>query len=100
MTIDELKAAAKLRTRKMSTDELDEDVFRYVDFALADLKRIGVAEEYLKAPEDPLIIEAVLTYVKANYSMDANHERFGFDNVEKQLLSNELMERKEEILSK
>ena len=72
MTIDELKAAAKLRTRKMSTDE---DVFRYVDFALADLKRIGVAEEYLKAPEDPLIIEAVLTYVKANYSMDANHER-------------------------
>ena len=71
MTIDELKAAAKLRTRKMSTDELDEDVFRYV----ADLKRIGVAEEYLKAPEDPLIIEAVLTYVKANYSMDANHER-------------------------
>ena len=76
MTIDELKAAAKLRTRKMSTDELDEDVFRYVDFVLADLKRIGVAEEYLKAPEDPLIIEAVLTYsVKANYSMDANHER-------------------------
>ena len=74
MTIDELKAAAKLRTRKMS-NELDEDVFRYVDFALADLKRIGVAEEYLKAPEDPLIIEAVLTYVKANYSMDANHER-------------------------
>ena len=71
MTIDELKAAAKLRTRKMSTDELDEDVFRYVDFALADLKRIGVAEEYLKA----LIIEAVLAYVKANYSMDANHER-------------------------
>ena len=75
MTIDELKAAAKLRTRKMSTDELDEDVFRYVDFVLADLKRIGVAEEYLKGPEDPLIIEAVLTYVKANYSMDANHER-------------------------
>ena len=37
MTIDELKAAAKLRTRKMSTDELDEDVFRYVDFVLADL---------------------------------------------------------------
>ena len=68
MTIDELKAAAKLRTRKMSTDELDEDVFRYVDFALADLKRIGVAEEYLKAPEDPLIIEAafpVIAYADA-----------------------------------
>ena len=77
MTIDELKAAAKLRTRKMSTDELDEDVFRYVDFALADLKRIGVKEEkYLKAPEDPLIIGAVLAYVKAYYGMDAYHDKW------------------------
>ena len=77
MTIDELKAAAKLRTRKMSTDELDEDVFRYVDFVLADLKRIGVNEEkYLKAPEDPLIIGAVLAYVKAYYGMDAYHDKW------------------------
>ena len=75
MTIDELKAAAKIRARKMSTDELDEDVFRYMDFAIADLRRIGVAEEYLTSPKDPLIVEAVLTYVKANYSMDSNHER-------------------------
>ena len=77
MTIDELKAAAKLRTRKMSTDELDEDVFCYVDFALADLKRIGVNEEkYLKAPEDPIIIGAVLAYVKAYYGMDAYHDKW------------------------
>ena len=75
MTIDELKAAAKLRTRKMSTDELDEDVFRYVDFVLADLKRIGVAEEYLKAPEDPLIIEAVLTYVKGLSGVNVRKDR-------------------------
>lgn len=75
MTIDELKAAAKLRARKMSSDALDEDVYRHLDFAIADLKRIGVAEEFLKNPEDPLIIEAALTYVKANYSMDSNHER-------------------------
>lgn len=75
MTIDKLKAAAKLRARKMSSDALDEDVYRHLDFAIADLKRIGVAEEFLKNPEDPLIIEAALTYVKANYSMDSNHER-------------------------
>ena len=75
MTIDELKAAAKLRARKMSSDALDEDVYRHLDFAIADLKRIGVAEEFLKNPEDPLIIEAALTYVKANDSMDSNHER-------------------------
>ena len=59
----------------MSSDALDEDVYRHLDFAIADLKRIGVAEEFLKNPEDPLIIEAALTYVKANYSMDSNHER-------------------------
>lgn len=75
MTIEELKDAAKLRARKMSSDKLDEDVFRYVDFALADLKRIRVDEKFLNEPEDPLIVEAVLTYVKANYGMDGNHER-------------------------
>ena len=76
MTYNELVDAAKLRARKLSNDVLDEDVKTHVNFVLADLKRIGVNEEkYLKAPEDPLIIEAVLTYVKANYSMDANHER-------------------------
>ena len=76
MTYNELVDAAKLRVRKLSNDALDEDVKTHVDFVLADLKRIGVNEEkYLKAPEDPLIIVAVLTYVKANYSMDANHER-------------------------
>ena len=75
MTIDELKAAAKSRARKMSTDAWDEDGFRCMGFAIADLRRIGVAEEYLTSPKDPLIVEAVLTYVKANYSMDSNHER-------------------------
>lgn len=75
MTYNELKEAAKLRARKMSSDALDEDVYRHLDFAIADLKRIGVAEEFLKNPEDPLIIEAALTYVKANYSIDSNHER-------------------------
>lgn len=75
MTKEELLAAAKLRVRKSSTDPLDADVQRHIDFAMADLKRIGVHEYYLETPADPLIVEAVLTYVKANYSMDQNHER-------------------------
>lgn len=75
MTLKELRAAAKLRARKRLTDDLDEDLFRHVDFALADLRRIGVAEKYLQEMEDPLIVEAVLTYTKANNSMDANYER-------------------------
>lgn len=75
MTKEELMAAAKLRVRKTAVDILDQDVQRLVDFALADLKRIGVAEEYLIAPEDPLIVEAVLSYVRANFNIDNNHER-------------------------
>lgn len=75
MTKEELLAAAKLRVRKTASDVLDDDVKRLIDVPLADLKRIGVHESYLVAPEDPLIVEAVLNYVKANYGIDNNHER-------------------------
>ena len=61
-----LVEAAKLRIRKMSTDALDDDVEQYVEFALADLKRIGVPSEDLEPP-DALLTEAVLTYVQANF---------------------------------
>lgn len=70
MTIDELYDAAKLRVRKRISDDLDQDVENAVNTAIADLKRIGVADSWLDTPEDPLIVEAVLSYVKANYSID------------------------------
>lgn len=77
MTYNELLDAAKLRVRKLSTDALDDDVKSYVDFVLADLKRIGVNEEkYLIEPKDPLIIGAVLAYVRAYYAMDQYHEKW------------------------
>ena len=77
MTYDELLDAAKLRARKLSNDALDEDVKTHIDFVLADLKRIGVNEEkYLKNPEDPLIVGAVLAYVRAYYAMDQYHEKW------------------------
>lgn len=77
MTYNELVDAAKLRARKLSNDVLDEDVKTHVNFVLADLKRIGVNEEkYLKAPEDPIVIEAVLAYVKAYYCMDEYHDKW------------------------
>ena len=77
MTYNELVDAAKLRARKLSNDVLDEDVKTHVNFVLADLKRIGVNEEkYLKAPEDPIIIEAILAYVKAYYCMDEYHDKW------------------------
>ena len=70
MTKEALLAAAKLRVRKTGYDALDEDVKRLVDVALEDLRRIGVHYTWLEAPEDPLIVEAVLNYVKANYSIN------------------------------
>jgi len=70
MTINELYEAAKLRVRKRISDDLDQDVQKVVDTAVADLKRIGVAESWVDNPTDPLIVEAVLSYVKANYSID------------------------------
>lgn len=77
MTYNELVDAAKLRARKLSNDVLDEDVKTHVDFVLADLKRIGVNEEkYLKVPEDPIIVGAVLAYVKAYYCMDQYHDKW------------------------
>ena len=74
MTKAELLSAAKLRVRKSATDSLDDDIQRLIDTALTDLERIGVKSSWLTAPKDPLIIEAVLSYVKANYSIADNYE--------------------------
>jgi hypothetical protein len=76
MTEKELIAAAKMRVRKLSNDDLDSDIGQLVNVALADLKRIGVDyETYLKSPSDPLIVEAVLLYVQANYGNPDNREQ-------------------------
>lgn len=72
MTIQELYDAARLRVRKTIKDALDADIQRLVDACVADLKRIGVADSWLSAPSDPIIIETVLSYVRANYSVDTS----------------------------
>jgi len=74
MTKAELLDAAKLRVRKTAKDSLDADIKRLVAAALSDLERIGVHSSWLAAPSDPLIIEAVLSYVKANYSIAGNYD--------------------------
>ncbi|MBR1624912.1 MAG: hypothetical protein IJ676_07170 [Clostridia bacterium] len=70
MTIEKLYEAARLRVRKSISDDLDADVRRLADTAIGDLKRIGVDPSWLENPSDPLIVETVLSYVKANYSID------------------------------
>lgn len=72
MTIEELYQAARLRVRKAISDDLDADVRRVADTAIADMKRIGVHDSWLSEPSDPMIVETVLSYVKANYSIDTN----------------------------
>lgn len=70
MTEKELVSAAKLRCRKTAVDALDEDIERHVNAAVSDLQRIGVTSSFLNEPSDPLIIETILDYVRANYSID------------------------------
>lgn len=67
--------AAKLRVRKTRSDVLDEDVRQHMDTAVADLKRIGVANGFLADCTDPLLREAVLTYVNANYGSNPDREK-------------------------
>ncbi len=69
MTIEELLNTAKIRIRKTAADDLDNDVSRLIDAALEDLKRVGVDPSWTENPSDPLIVEAVLSYVKANFSI-------------------------------
>ncbi len=72
MTLAELYQAARLRVRKTISDDLDQDVQRVAETAIADLKRIGVNDAWLEEPSDPLIVETILSYVKANYSIDTD----------------------------
>lgn len=75
MITQDLLNAAKIRVRKTSKNILDEDVRQLAEVALRDLERIGVADMYLSACTDPLIREAVLTYVNANYGANPDREK-------------------------
>ena len=75
MITEELISAAKLRVRKNMNNGLDEDIRQLCEVAIADLKRIGVADRFLSACTDPLLREAVLTYVKAHYGNNPDSEK-------------------------
>ena len=75
MVTQELLEAAKLRVRKTRSDALDEDIKQLCEVAIADLKRIGVSDNYLSDCTNPLIRGAVLTYVKANYGRPTDSEK-------------------------
>ena len=75
MVTEEVLNAAKLRVRKARSNVLDDDIRQYAETAIADLKRIGVSDKFLSDCADPLIREAVLTYVNANYGNNPDYEK-------------------------
>lgn len=75
MITQELLSAAKLRLRKTQSNILDGDIEQLAEVAVADLKRIGVSDRFLSDCADPLIKEAVLTYINANLGNNPENER-------------------------
>lgn len=71
----ELKSAIKIRLRKSKTDILDDDIVQLATTAIADLKRIGVSDKYLTEYDDPLIREAIITFVNANFGSNPDMEK-------------------------
>ena len=67
--------AAKTRVRKTRSNVLDDDIKQLAEVAIADLKRIGVSDKFLSDCADPIIREAVLTYVNANYGSNPDREK-------------------------
>ena len=74
--MNEVLRAAKLRAGKSSNDYLDEDLLREIEFAVQDLRRIGVAESFLEELKDGMILSAIFARVKAYYCMDSYHDKW------------------------
>ena len=71
---DFLLNKCKMYIRKFKADALDEEVQDLIDAAKLDLKTTGiVCEDY----NDPLMVQAITCYVKANYGYENKEaERF------------------------
>ena len=75
MVKEDLLNAAKTRVRKTRSNVLDDDIKQLAEVAIADLKRIGVSDKFLSDCADPIIREAVLTYVNANDGSNHDSEK-------------------------
>lgn len=72
MITNEIKIALRI-----SHNALDSEVIALEQAARAELIRAGVAEEWAISDTEPLIVQAVKTYCKAEFSADTNiGERF------------------------
>ena len=78
--LNNLVTAAKLRLR-LKTNAFDEEVKDLINAAAMDLlKRNAVQEAQLNEdPLDPLILRAIMTFVRANFGEPENPERLKAD---------------------
>ena len=63
----------KIKTSiRISHNKLDEDVQDSIDACIADLRKVGISESKLDTSKelDPLILSAVKSYCKAEYTDD------------------------------
>lgn len=73
--LEGLLKAAKIRVRKTRDNVLDDDIKQLIAAAVADIKRIGVSDKFLSDCSEPLIREAILTFVNANYGSNPDQEK-------------------------
>ena len=64
--------AVKLALR-ISTDAYDDEIEELIDAAYADLGIAGIDTETLE--EDPLVIQAVKTYVRMSFGSPSDYDR-------------------------
>lgn len=63
-------------TCRVSTDAFDDELNTLINSARADMARVGVREDYIKA-EDALVTTAIGCYCKARFGMDnADSEKY------------------------
>lgn len=84
MTNEELKERTKAALRVSTTDEdIDIEVGDLVEEALEELRR----SVHFLDPDDPLILQAVKSYAKANYGFDEDSDKWEarFESLKKKL---------------
>lgn len=69
MTAEELLPYVKTALR-VTSDVYDAEVQALIDYAVADMARVGVDEEFIEG-YPPMVVQAITCYAKA---------QFGFDN--------------------
>lgn len=71
--MDYLCSIVKVRLRIKSAAFDDAEIRPLIEACLKDLARVGIAEA---SEEDPLVVQAVVLYCKANFGFSDGQERY------------------------